>query len=181
MKKNLNILTDYRECSECGNPTSVYTDARGYTRLKKICNKCTLKRSKNYIFDTCTTCGEDKESNYRRKCNDCEAEYMRLARMPITGEELVMIKKWVQKQIRFNFNTDLNGLNEMITMYLIICKSIYDFSQMTGNKQLDRMWKTIWNFYNDELKDVPDELLINMVSDRGTKKLLNKKKVSIYI
>jgi hypothetical protein len=181
MMKNLNTLTEYRECSLCGEPTATFLDRNGLKRFKKVCNKCTLIRAKNYIFNTCINCGEDKEPNYRRKCNDCEAEYVRLVRMPITGEELVVIKKWVQKQIRFNFNTDLKGLNEMITIYLIICKSVYDFSQMAGNKQLDRMWKTIWSFYNDELKDVPDELLINMVSDRSTKKIVNKKKASIYI
>jgi len=180
MKRNT-LTDDYRECSLCGEPTSIYTDARGYTRLKKVCNRCTLQRAKNYTFETCSNCGEDKDPNYRRKCNDCEAEYVRLARIPITGDELVMIKKWVQKQIRFNFNTDLNGLNELITIYQKICKSFYDFSQMAGNKQLDKMWKVIWKFYNDELKDVPDELLINMVSDRSTKKIVNKKKASIYI
>jgi len=180
MKRNT-LTDDYRECSLCGEPTSIYTDARGYTRLNKVCNRCTLQRTKNYTFETCITCGEAKEPNYRRKCNDCEAEYVRLARIPITGDELVMIKKWVQKQIRFNFNTDLNGLNELITIYQKICKSFYDFSQMAGNKQLDRMWKVIWKFYNDELKDIPDELLINMMSDRTTKKIVNKKKASIHI
>jgi hypothetical protein len=175
MKRN--TLIDYRECSECGEPTPSFIDPKnGNLRFKKVCSKCNLKRSKNYSFDTCSNCGDEKEPNYRRKCNDCEADYVRLARLPITGEELVMIKKWVQKQIKFNFNTDLKGLNEMITIYQKICKSFYDFSSMAGNKQLDKMWKSIWRFYNAELKDIPDELLINMVSDRSTKKIVNKKK-----
>lgn len=181
MKKNENTLIDYRECSECGDPTSSFLCKNGYLKFKKICNKCIQIRSKQYTFNTCDNCGEEKEPNYRRKCNECQREYNRLAKMPITGEELVEIKKWVEKQIKFNFMTDLKGLNEMISIYLKICRSIYDFSAMSGNKQLDRMWKIIWNFYDEELKDVPDELLINMVSDRSTKKLVNKKKASMHI
>jgi hypothetical protein len=69
----------------------------------------------------------------------------------------------------------------MISMYLKICRSVYDYSSMAGNKQLDRMWKVVWKFYVDELKDVPDKLLINMMSDRSTKKLVNKKKDSMHI
>jgi len=180
MKRN--TLIDYRECSDCGDPTSSFIDPKnGNLRFKKICSKCHLRRSKEYIFITCSNCGDDKEPNYRRKCNPCEADYVRLARMPITGEELLTIKRWVQKQIKFNFNTDLNGLNEMITIYQKICKSLYDFSSMAGNKQLDKMWKAIWRFYNTELKDVPDDLLINMISDRSSRKLVNKKKTSTYI
>jgi cytoplasmic iron level regulating protein YaaA (DUF328/UPF0246 family) len=106
---------------------------------------------------------------------------MRLARLPITGAELVEIKKWVEKQIKFNFNTDLKGLNQLITIYQKICRSVYDYSSMAGNKQLDKMWKAVWKFYNTELKDVPNDLLINMVSDRATKKLVDKKKASTYI
>jgi hypothetical protein len=52
---------------------------------------------------------------------------------------------------------------------------------MAGNKQLDKMWKAIWKFYNDELKDVPSDLLINMISDRATRKLVDKKKASMHI
>ena len=69
----------------------------------------------------------------------------------------------------------------MITIYQKICKSVYDYSSMAGNKQLDKMWKAIWTFYNNELKDVPDELLIDMVSDRANRKLVNKKKASMHI
>jgi hypothetical protein len=182
MKKNLSTLIDYRECSECGAPTPSFIDPKnGNLRFKKICNKCHLIRAKNYIFDTCSECGDEKEPNYRRKCSPCEADYMRLARLPISGEQLVEIKKWVEKQIRFNFNTDLKGLNQMITIYQKICRSLYDYSSMSGNKQLDKMWKAIWKFYNDELKDVPVSLLINMVSDRATRKLVDKKKASTYI
>lgn len=182
MKKNLNTSTNYRECSECGDPTSPYENqSGGPIRFKKICNRCKLQKSKLYIFDTCTDCGDEKEPNNRRKCNQCQSEYNRLAKMPITGEELVEIKRWVEKQIKFDFMTDLNGLNEMITIYLKICRSIYDYSAMAGNKQLDKMWKIIWKFYNDELKDVPEKLLINMISDRSTKKLVNKKKASMHI
>lgn len=180
MKRN--TLIDYRECSECGEPTASFIDPNnGNLRFKKICNKCHLIRAKNYTFSTCNNCGDEKESNYRRKCNPCEADYMRLARLPITGAELVEIKKWVEKQIKFNFNTDLKGLNQLITIYQKICRSVYDYSSMAGNKQLDKMWKAVWKFYNTELKDVPNDLLINMVSDRATKKLVDKKKASTYI
>jgi len=182
MKRNLNTLTDYRECSECGEPTSPYIDPKnGNLRFKKVCSKCHTKRQKLYVFDTCTNCGDEKEPNDRRKCNQCQLEYNKLAKMPITGEELLEIKKWVEKQIKFDFMTDLKGLNEMISMYLKICRSVYDFSSMAGNKQLDRMWKVVWKFYVEELKDVPDKLLINMMSDRSTKKLVNKKKASMHI
>jgi hypothetical protein len=165
-----------RECSYCGVfGKNIKSGLPG--KWTNTCHECRKKHIKSQSFNQCQTCGIEKESDYKRECNDCYKNRYLSPRVDIPGEDLLIIKKWVQKQIKFNFMTNLMGINELITNYLKISKSIYELDSMTSSKQLKRMWSTIWNFYNDELKDIPDDVLITMKSNRITKKIENKHKI----
>jgi hypothetical protein len=175
-RKKGNANDPNRECSYCGVfGKNIKSSLPG--KWTNTCSECRKKHIKSQSFNQCQTCGIEKEPDHKRECNDCYKNRYLSPRVDIPGEDLLIIKKWVQKQIKFNFMTNLMGINELITNYLKISKSIYELDSMTSSKQLKRMWSTIWNFYNDELKDIPDDVLITMKSNRITKKIENKHKI----
>jgi Icc-related predicted phosphoesterase len=167
-----------RECTKCGKIGDSYAIKRlGKIKYISLCKSCKTAQNKVKIYTECQSCYMEKEPNYRRDCNDCYKDRYLSTRVDIPGEDLLIIKKWVAKQVKFNFMTNMNGINELITNYLLVCRSIYEFDQMKAGKQLDRMWNTLYKMYIDDLKDIPDDVLITMKSDRITKEIINKNKI----
>lgn len=168
-----------RICSKCGEAGNCIPIKRpdGQVRYTPQCRKCRNDYVKSLVFNVCQTCGEDKQEDYMRYCKECIKERYLDERMNISGDDLLEIKKWVEKQIRFNFMTDLMGLNELITMFSKISKDVAEFETMSSTKQLDRMWKAVYKFYKEELSKVPDHILVNMTSNRVNRKLSNKIKI----
>jgi hypothetical protein len=167
-----------RGCADCGSVGNNMKNGRTeVTRYLTVCYPCYINRIKSKKFNKCQTCFEDKPENYTRECGKCYQARYYSERVVIPGEDLLKIKKWVEKQIRFNFMTNMTGINELITNYQLICKSIWDLDHLKTPKQLKSMWDSIWKMYNDELKDIPDNILLTMQSNRVTKEIINKNKI----
>lgn len=167
-----------RECKKCGKIGDSYP-IKKYGKIKylNLCKSCKNIATKSKVYTHCQSCFMEKEHNYRRECADCYKDRYLTTRVDIPGEDLLIVKKWVEKQVRFNFMTNMSGINELITNYLLVCRSIYEYDQMGAGKQLDRMWKTLYKMYINDLRDIPDDILITMKSDRITKEIINKNKI----
>lgn len=182
MMKNENTLINAaddpnRECDKCGRIGMNYTAKRqGKIKYLNMCLDCKRSGVKSKIYTECQSCFMEKEHNYRRECADCYKDRYLTTRVNIPGEDLLIVKKWVQKQIRFNFMTNMSGINELITNYLLVCRSIYELDHLSSGKQLERMWMEVYKMYNT-LKDIPDNILIKMESNRITKEIINKDKI----
>ena len=93
---------------------------------------------------------------------------------------IALLKK---ERLQIDNDQELNDLSMEIDNYrktnTVVDEYIIKLKEINGK---------IWDLEFDirkgkegELKDIPDELLINMMSDRTTKKIVNKKKVSMLI
>jgi len=172
------VTNPNRPCNICGSTTekqraSVYTKD-GKIRYIARCNECINKLSKGRNYTICSICGIDKKPSASSYCNECYNEKQRIKgkdyNKVVVGRELLRIKKYVLKAEKFNFHTDLAGLNELITLYMIICRSAIEYDNLSGGDQLQKMWEMLYEYYNQNIKDIPDEMLIRMTGTRYVKR-----------
>lgn len=184
MKRNISKNPDRAciKCGEVGNNIEYKQKGNLEIRWKPICAKCYGSNAKELTFDVCNHCGESKQNNYRRKCQECESKYHFNRTRPILGDDLVLVKRWVEKQMAQKYWIDMMGLNELIEMWSKINIHEYSGSHLSTGNQLYGMWKTLWKFYDEQLKFVPDELLKEMECNRSNLELVDmKKKINEYM
>ena len=156
MMKYKAIYDPLRPCISCGDVGNSYasTAPSGLTRYTSKCKKCLNLEMKKKEFDVCFKCGCDKKPSYNRYCSNC----LNRINWNIQPEELLIIKRWCRKQELRNWMTDLQGLNELITIYYLVTHKEGEYDNMESSEQFKNMWEKVLSVYN-EIKDISDDNL----------------------
>lgn len=170
----------HRLCNLCGSDdekfewTRINKDGTTYTYFVARCKACSKERER--IKTHCITCGIEKTPNKVCYCKECinEKNKQRLDNLGgtrmIEGQTLVRVKRYVEKAIKFNFYTDLVGLNELITLYMDICRSMYEYDNLPGGQQLQKMWNLVYKFYIENIEGIDEGILIRTTAKRDIKR-----------
>lgn len=165
-----------RSCIKCGvtgnNHAIRLKDGR--IKYQSYCRACIKKDLLSKSFNVCQNCFKEKQTDFKRECKACLKERELYGRSKIVGEDLLKIKKWVKRQIMFGFMTNMKGINELITYYQLVCRAVTELDLLPSGQQLQKMWEILYKMYNEELKDIPDDVLVTLFSDRTTKQIKNK-------
>lgn len=171
MTKEKIIYNPLRPCKVCGDIGNAYgiNKPNGKIIYTSKCKKCLNLDVKSKTFTICQKCSSEKEASYNRYCTECINE----TRWFIQPEELLIIKRWCRKQELRNWMTDLQGLNELITMYHLVTHREGEYDNMEPAEQFKNMWEKVLSVYK-EIKNISDETLKNIKLDKIELKVKKK-------
>lgn len=175
MTKYNAIYDPLRPCKICGDIGNSYGTSRsdGKVVYTAKCKNCINLDLKSKTFTICQKCSSEKEASYQRYCAECINE----TRWIIQPEELLVIKRWCRKQELRNWMTNLEGLNELITMYQLVTHREGEYDNLEPSDQFKKMWEKVLSVYK-EIKNISDETLMNIKLDKIELKV-KKKEVTI--